>query len=240
MCATPEAKQSEPHTEYRSCGTQKKQRRGYSITREELTGRAMPPVIMKLAMSHVACSMPSNRMMHHHQHKTAQHFMSQLLGLERMIKPRLNITLSSCIVLLILLLINNVHSLSTGAIPKAQVDMSQTLDNRTLGFIGCGTIACAIATGLLTQSKHPIEKIYVSRRSESKSRELADKFPDKVVICDDNQAIVDKCDDLFLCVLPQQEEEVLNSLRIGKEKTLVSLVVSFMWNSALRDFNSFC
>lgn len=97
---------------------------------------------------------------------------------------------------------------------------------KTLGFIGCGTIACAIATGLLTQTDHPISKVYVSRRSESKSSELVSKFPDKVVVCDDNQDIVDKCDILFLCVLPQYQEEVLKSLNIGKEKTLVSVVVS--------------
>eukprot|EP00558_Chaetoceros_sp_UNC1202_P001304 CAMPEP_0197259798 /NCGR_PEP_ID=MMETSP1429-20130617/83701_1 /TAXON_ID=49237 /ORGANISM="Chaetoceros sp., Strain UNC1202" /LENGTH=280 /DNA_ID=CAMNT_0042724015 /DNA_START=62 /DNA_END=904 /DNA_ORIENTATION=- len=94
----------------------------------------------------------------------------------------------------------------------------------TLGFIGCGTIARAIATGLLTQTDHPISKVYVSRRSESKSSAILSDFPDKVVVCDDNQFIVDQCDTLFLCVLPEQEEEVLKSLNICKEKTLVSLV----------------
>lgn len=70
-----------------------------------------------------------------------------------------------------------------------------------------------------------MSKIYVSRRSETKSSALVGKFGEKVVVCDDNQEIVDSCDTLFLCVLPEQEEEVLKSLNMGKGKTLVSLVV---------------
>jgi len=96
--------------------------------------------------------------------------------------------------------------------------------NLTLGFIGCGTIASAIITGLLTQNEMQIEKIYVSRRSESKSGALAKRYRDRIVVCDDNQKIVDSCGILFLCVLPENEEEVLNSLTIGRETTLVSLV----------------
>lgn len=84
----------------------------------------------------------------------------------------------------------------------------------------------AIATGLLTQKDHPVEKVYISRRSESKSSALAEKFSDKVVVCDNSQEIADECDTLFLCVLPEQEEEVLKSLQLKEETTLVSLVVS--------------
>jgi len=102
--------------------------------------------------------------------------------------------------------------------------MSNLETPSTIGFIGCGTIACAIATGLLTQNEIPVSKIYVSRRSESKSSLLAEKFGDRVSVCDDNQDIVNSCDVVFLCVLPTQEEEVLTGLDIDKEKTLVSLV----------------
>ena len=95
-----------------------------------------------------------------------------------------------------------------------------------LGFIGCGTIASSIATGLLTQTKIPISSVVISRRSESKSSALVQKFGDDIVtISDDNQSIVDNSDIIFLCVLPQQEEEVLSQLQISKEKTLISLVV---------------
>ncbi len=121
--------------------------------------------------------------------------------------------------------ISVVCNLSNSAQSAALNSMSNLETPSTIGFIGCGTIACAIATGLLTQNEIPVSKIYVSRRSESKSSLLAEKFGDRVSVCDDNQDIVNSCDVVFLCVLPAQEEEVLTGLDIGKENTLVSLVV---------------
>jgi ornithine cyclodeaminase/alanine dehydrogenase-like protein (mu-crystallin family) len=103
---------------------------------------------------------------------------------------------------------------------------------RTIGFIGCGTIAQAIATGLLTQTEtdkdpnHMIHQVYVTKRSEAKSTALSKRFGDRIVVTEDNQEIVDQSDLIFLCVLPQFEESVLKALNIGHEKTLISLVVS--------------
>jgi len=94
----------------------------------------------------------------------------------------------------------------------------------TLGFIGCGTIASAIVTGLLTQKEIAIANIYVSRRSQSKSSALAHKYGDQIIICDDNQKIVDSCGTLFVCVLPEKEEEIISGLTFGNDTTLVSLV----------------
>lgn len=111
--------------------------------------------------------------------------------------------------------------------PNSSVRGNMSSNNTTggnLGFVGFGTIAQAIATGLLTQKEHPIDKVYISKRSESKSSALAEKFSDKVVICDNSQEIADECETLFLCVLPDQEEEVLKSLDLKEETTLVSLV----------------
>ncbi len=104
----------------------------------------------------------------------------------------------------------------------------------TVGFIGCGTIASAIITGFLTQIEVPISSVFVSRRSESKSKALHEKYGEEMItISDDNQHIVDNSEIIFLCVLPQQEEEVLTSLNIDDEKTLVSLVVCFLHSSYL-------
>lgn len=88
----------------------------------------------------------------------------------------------------------------------------------------CGTIASAIATGLLRQTEHDVSTIYVTRRSERRSSALVEKFPEKVQICDDNQEICDKCELIFLCVLPQQVSSVLQDLTLSKQKLLVSLV----------------
>jgi len=98
-----------------------------------------------------------------------------------------------------------------------------------IGFIGCGTIASAIATGLAKQKSFPadIVSITVSKRSEKKSAALKEAYPSLVSVSEDNQEIVDSSDIVFLCVLPQQEEEVLSSLELKDDcHTIVSLVAT--------------
>ena len=113
-----------------------------------------------------------------------------------------------------------------------ELSSNKNEDGVKLGFIGCGTIASSIATGLLTQTEIPISSIIVSRRSESKSSALVEKFgKDFVQVSDKNQLIVDSSDIIFLCVLPEQEKDVLSSLSISEEKTLISLVVSICFVS---------
>jgi pyrroline-5-carboxylate reductase len=98
-----------------------------------------------------------------------------------------------------------------------------------VGFVGCGTIAAAICTGLNSQTSDASVKIthsYVSTRSASKSTALLEKFgPDKITVMENNQDIVDSAELVFLCVLPQHYEEVLGSLTFdGAKHTLCSLV----------------
>ncbi|KAL7540453.1 hypothetical protein ACHAXR_010116 [Thalassiosira sp. AJA248-18] len=105
------------------------------------------------------------------------------------------------------------------------------------GFIGCGTIASAIATGLATpdhgtylaQHGFSVSSISVTRRSESKSKKLKDDFPDVVTVYDSAEEVVKNSDVVFLCVLPQQVDSVLEDLtKKGvwrpDDHTLVSLV----------------
>ena len=94
-----------------------------------------------------------------------------------------------------------------------------------LAFIGCGTIAQAIVTGIATQSSVPIKSISVSRRSKAKSDALTKQFPELVTVHDDNQELLDQSDIVFLTVLPEQTKEVLENLNFDPERhTLVSLV----------------
>jgi len=96
-----------------------------------------------------------------------------------------------------------------------------------VGFVGCGTIAAAICTGLNSQtSPVTISHSYVSTRSAAKSAALLAQFgADKITVVDDNQSIVDAADLIFLCVLPQHYEEILQSLTFTPDRhTLVSLV----------------
>lgn len=100
-----------------------------------------------------------------------------------------------------------------------------------VGFIGCGTIAVAIATSLATIPKTTddeivkIDSIAVTRRSKRNSKALTERFPSLVKAYDDNQKVVDQSDIIFVCVLPEQTSEVLRDLSFNNSKhTLVSLV----------------
>mmetsp|Transcript_21920 Transcript_21920/g.62442 ORF Transcript_21920/g.62442 Transcript_21920/m.62442 type:complete len:334 (+) Transcript_21920:55-1056(+) len=98
-------------------------------------------------------------------------------------------------------------------------------DTISVGFIGCGTIASAIARGIATQSTINVNSIAVSRRSKAKSAALAEAFPTLVTVHDDNQEVLDKSDIIFVCVLPQQATEVLEKLKFDNDKhKLVSLM----------------
>ena len=120
-----------------------------------------------------------------------------------------------------------------------QAEDSTTLQPIRAGFVGCGTIAYSIASGLanpdhsvfLSQKSLALDSIYVTRRSESRSSQLKQSYPDTVTVCETAEEVVKNSEIVFLCVLPQHVDEVLAGL---KEKgvwnegahTLVSLVVS--------------
>jgi pyrroline-5-carboxylate reductase len=106
------------------------------------------------------------------------------------------------------------------------------------GFIGCGTIAYSIASGLanpshstyLSQNSLALSSIHVTRRSESRSSQLKEAYPDVVTVCETAEEVVKNSEIVFLCVLPQHVDEVLAELKekgVWKEgvHTLVSLVV---------------
>jgi hypothetical protein len=117
----------------------------------------------------------------------------------------------------------------------------------SVGFIGCGTIASSIATGLVLAHNNnkenaadsvttKLKSMIVSRRSESKSNQLKDLLDNNnnnnkdisFTITDNNQEILDNADIIFLTVLPTQAKDVLNSLKFDQKRhILISLVVSF-------------
>ncbi|GKY96716.1 hypothetical protein MPSEU_000631100 [Mayamaea pseudoterrestris] len=101
-----------------------------------------------------------------------------------------------------------------------------SLQSIRVGFIGCGTIASAIAFGFAKQTKISIQHITVSKRSASKSAALQEKLGTELVfIYENNQQVVDQSDLVFITVLPQQTTQVLQSLTFDASKhTLISLV----------------
>jgi ornithine cyclodeaminase/alanine dehydrogenase-like protein (mu-crystallin family) len=112
-------------------------------------------------------------------------------------------------------------------LPSSSTTSLSSMNGAKVGFVGCGTIAAAIATGIATQTDVPIESIAVSRRSKAKSQALADEFPSLVTVYDDNQEILNCSDVIFICVLPDQTSSVLQGLSFDESRhSLISLVVS--------------
>lgn len=90
-----------------------------------------------------------------------------------------------------------------------------------IGFIGTGGIAEAIITGLYRHGGYR-EPILVSRRSRARSEKLAREFSHLEVV-EDNQAIVDRSDWLFISVLPRQVREVVPVLDFRPDQLVISL-----------------
>jgi pyrroline-5-carboxylate reductase len=111
--------------------------------------------------------------------------------------------------------------------PNADMEANNNKQGLSLGFIGCGTISTAIVTGIAKQTRVDIARISVSRRSRQKSDDLAKTFPDLVTVHDDNQEIIDKCDIIFLCVLPEQANNVVRDLQFETHRhKLISIVAT--------------
>ena len=121
-----------------------------------------------------------------------------------------------------------------------------SLQSIRAGFIGCGTIAYSIASGLanpnhsnfFSQHSLSVTSIHVTRRSESRSSQLKNSYHNVVTVCNNAEDVVKNSDIIFLCVLPQHVDEVLGELKekgVWKEgvHTLVSLVVCTIMKSLL-------
>jgi pyrroline-5-carboxylate reductase len=91
-----------------------------------------------------------------------------------------------------------------------------------LGFIGSGNIATAMVKGLCRSDKPP-KDIRVSDKIYKKAKALADSFS-QVSALENNQAVIDASDCVFICVLPQIAPEVLKALRFREEQTVVTVV----------------
>jgi pyrroline-5-carboxylate reductase len=111
------------------------------------------------------------------------------------------------------------------SLSQTSLDALAHADSCRLGFLGCGTIASAIATGLATQTDVKVKAIAVSQRSATKSAALASNFPGLVSVHADNQEVLDGADVIFITVLPQQANEVLEGLQFDPSRhVLISLV----------------
>jgi pyrroline-5-carboxylate reductase len=91
-----------------------------------------------------------------------------------------------------------------------------------LGFIGTGTIASSVITGIF-KSKISLQKIYISRRNKKNSQKLKKKY-NKILITKNNQEIIDKCDWIFLSVTPTVGKNIIKNLKFKSNQTIISFI----------------
>ena len=117
---------------------------------------------------------------------------------------------------------------------EQQHSQEQGQQGLNIGFIGFGTIASSIATGIVKQTQVPIQSITVTRRSQAKSTALQKDFPALTTITDDTQVIIDKATDfIFLCLLPETLQSVLQTVSFHNNST--ATVISVVASSHLPD-----
>jgi len=91
-----------------------------------------------------------------------------------------------------------------------------------LGFIGTGTIALSVITGIF-KSKIYFNKIYISKRNKKNSQKLKKKYK-KVFIAKNNQEILDKCNWIFLSVTPTVGNKIIKELKFKSSQTIISFI----------------
>jgi pyrroline-5-carboxylate reductase len=91
-----------------------------------------------------------------------------------------------------------------------------------LGFIGTGTIATSVITGIF-KSKISFKKIYISKRNKKNSQKLKKKYK-KVFVSENNQEIIDKCNWIFLSVTPTVGNKIIKKLKFKSNQTVISFI----------------
>jgi pyrroline-5-carboxylate reductase len=94
-----------------------------------------------------------------------------------------------------------------------------------LGFIGVGTIAAALITGMCAGGEQR-GTFLLSPRNADIAKGLAERFS-CVDVARDNQAVIDGSDIVFLAVRPQVAADVLGALKFRRDQRIVSLIATF-------------
>jgi pyrroline-5-carboxylate reductase len=94
-----------------------------------------------------------------------------------------------------------------------------------LGFIGVGSIAEALITGMCAAGEQRATFL-LSPRNADIAKRLAERFS-SVEVAGNNQAVIDASDIIFLAVRPQVAADVLGALEFRPDQRIVSLIATF-------------
>lgn len=93
-----------------------------------------------------------------------------------------------------------------------------------IGVIGVGAIAEAIVGGLTTAL--PDVRIHLSPRNAGTAARLSAGH-ETVIVCEDNQGVVDRSGVLLLCVRPADVEQVLDEVEVPHDRRIISAVAGW-------------
>eukprot|EP00746_Dinoflagellata_sp_MGD_P161630 gnl/MRDRNA2_/MRDRNA2_88848_c0_seq1.p1 gnl/MRDRNA2_/MRDRNA2_88848_c0~~gnl/MRDRNA2_/MRDRNA2_88848_c0_seq1.p1 ORF type:complete len:349 (+),score=63.07 gnl/MRDRNA2_/MRDRNA2_88848_c0_seq1:43-1089(+) len=107
----------------------------------------------------------------------------------------------------------------------AMSDEGIEYEKATIGFIGIGTIACAVCRGLMKAGAGPAKVVLCPRNAE-KAAALASEHPEKATVLESNQAVVDAADWVFLATPPKKDitQETLSALKFRSGQTILCMV----------------
>lgn len=107
---------------------------------------------------------------------------------------------------------------------------------KKIGIIGVGNLGKSLAKGLVHFGNFPVGSIALFRRSASKLSALE---VEGFQIADSATDLVKDCDIIFIAVLPQQVDQVLNDIKsaVSAEKLIISLVTGIKINEISRQLN---
>ncbi|BBL53702.1 pyrroline-5-carboxylate reductase [Bartonella quintana] len=91
-----------------------------------------------------------------------------------------------------------------------------------IGFLGTGKISASMVDGLM-MSVFDVSSIIISPRNAQIAARLSHNY-NKVRIAENNQALLDVSDCVFLCLPNQIAEEVLRPLRFRPEQLVISVL----------------
>ena len=91
-----------------------------------------------------------------------------------------------------------------------------------IGFLGTGHITSSVIEGI-HKSKLKIKKIYISSRNISVAKKLNKKFK-KVIVCKNNQELINMVNWIFLAVTPKVGHNILKNLNFKKKQKIISFI----------------
>jgi pyrroline-5-carboxylate reductase len=107
--------------------------------------------------------------------------------------------------------------------------------NTTLGFIGAGGIASALARGFCT-SENFSGKIFMHNRSSEKILAMKRLFPDRIFVAESNQELIDKSEVIFPAVLPDVLRKIASELKFSPENRVVHIAAGIKLSDTISWF----